>query len=111
MHLGLTVGTLCVATTNQPLLLTASLTIKRKRFFVQTCNPMCRSVCCSVWRGYCDKTADCIWMLFGVVIGFSRGMGVLDGGGDRRREEAVLRVNVGHPIVTNGTLGCSYSLP
>jgi len=28
-------------------------------------------------------------------------MSVLDGGGDRRRERAVLGVNVGHPITTN----------
>jgi len=32
-----------------------------------------------------------------------RGMDVLDGGVDRRREGAVLGVNVGHPIVINGT--------
>jgi len=30
-----------------------------------------------------------------------RGTGVLDGGGDRRREGTVLRVNLGRPIVTN----------
>jgi len=29
-------------------------------------------------------------------------MGDLDRGGDRRREEAVLVVNVGHPILTSG---------
>ena len=29
-------------------------------------------------------------------------MGVLHGGGDHRRERAVLGVNVGHPIVANG---------
>jgi len=33
-------------------------------------------------------------MLYGVVSGDSRGMGVLDWGGDRRREGAVLGVNV-----------------
>ena len=41
-------------------------------------------------------------MPFGVEWGRCPGMGVLDVGGDRRREEAVLTVNVGHPIVTNG---------
>jgi len=41
-------------------------------------------------------------MPFGVVSGVGRGMGVLDGGGDRRREGAVLGVNVGRPIVTSG---------
>jgi len=29
-------------------------------------------------------------------------MDVLDGDGDRRREESVLGVNLGHPIVTTG---------
>jgi len=37
-----------------------------------------------------------------VVSGIGRGMGVFDGGGDRRREGAVLGVNVGHPRVTTG---------
>jgi len=41
-------------------------------------------------------------MQFGMVNGVGREMGVLDGGGDRRREEAVLWVNLGRPIVTNG---------
>ena len=31
-----------------------------------------------------------------------RGMGVLDGGGDRRRERGSFGVNLGRPIVTNG---------
>ena len=37
-----------------------------------------RFVCRSVQRLYCDKTADWIWMPFGVVSGVGRGMGVLD---------------------------------
>jgi len=41
-------------------------------------------------------------MPFGVVSGVGREMGVLDGCGDRRREGAVLGVNVGRSIVTNG---------
>jgi len=40
-------------------------------------------------------------MPFGVVSGVGRGMGVLDGGGDRRRGRAPLGANVGRPIVTN----------
>ena len=32
----------------------------------------------------------------------SQGIGVLDGGGDRRREGAVLEVNLGHVTETNG---------
>jgi len=39
-------------------------------------------------------------MPFGVVSGVGRGMGVIDGGGYRRREGAVLGVNVGRRIVT-----------
>ena len=46
----------------------------------------CLSVCVSVRRVYCGKTADWIGMPFGVVSGVGRGMGVLDGSGDRRRE-------------------------
>jgi len=34
---------------------------------------------------YCGKTAEWIRMPFGVVSGVGREMGVLDGGGDRRR--------------------------
>ena len=45
-------------------------------------------------------------MLFGVMSGVSRGKGVLDGGGDHRREGAILGVNVEHPTV----VWCSYSL-
>jgi len=41
-------------------------------------------------------------MPFWVVSGVGRGMGVLDGGSDCQREGAVLEVNLGHPIVTNG---------
>ena len=37
-----------------------------------------------------------------MVRGVDRVMGVLDFGGDRRREGAVLGVNMGRPIVTNG---------
>jgi len=41
-------------------------------------------------------------MPFGVVSGVGQGMGVLDGGGDRRRlRGAELGVNSGRPIVTN----------
>jgi len=43
-------------------------------------------------------------MPFGMVSGVGRGMGILDGSGDRRRRGAVLGVNVGHPIATNGIL-------
>ena len=41
-----------------------------------------------------------------MVNGVSRGMGVLDGGSNLQREGAVLGVNLGCPIVTNGTLLC-----
>jgi len=38
-------------------------------------------------------------MPFGVVSGVGQGMGVLDGGGDRRRRRGSLGVNLGRPIV------------
>ena len=41
-------------------------------------------------------------MPFGVVSGVGRWMVVLNGGGYRRREGAVLVVHLGRPIVTNG---------
>jgi len=37
-------------------------------------------------------------MPFGVVSGVGRVMGVLDGSGDRRREEAVLGLSLGVPL-------------
>jgi len=43
------------------------------------------SVCLSVRKVYCGKTADWIWMPFRVVSRVGRVMGVIDGGGDRRR--------------------------
>jgi len=67
------------------------------------------SVCLSVRKVYCGKTADWIRMPFGVVSEFGRGMRVLDGGGDRRREWAVLGVNLGRPIVTNGAFATRSS--
>ena len=61
--------------------------IEHKRVLVQACRLSNLSVSLSfglsvrwVNRG---KTADCIWMLFGVVIRVGRGMSVLDGTGDR----------------------------
>jgi len=55
----------------------------------------------SVWKVYCGKTADWIWMPFGMVSRVGRGMGELDGGGDRRRGRGSFLggVKVGHPIV------------
>jgi len=69
---------------------------------VRACRLDHLSVGLSVRKVCCGKTADWIQMPFGVVNGVSRGMGVLDGGDDRRREGAVLRVSLGRPIVTNG---------
>ena len=51
---------------------------------------------------YCGKTAEWIWMPFGVMSGVGRGMGALDGGDDRLRERSVLGMNLGRIIVTNG---------
>jgi len=44
------------------------------------------SVCLSVQWANCGKTADWIWMPFGVMSGVSQWMSVLDGGGDCQRE-------------------------
>jgi len=41
-------------------------------------------------------------MLFGMVSVVGRGMGILDGGSDCRRERGSLGVNLGRPIVTKG---------
>jgi len=40
-------------------------------------------------------------MPFGMVSGVGRGMGLLDGDGGRRREVAVLGVNLWRPIASN----------
>jgi len=40
---------------------------------------VCRSVGRSVCKVYCGKTANWIWMSFGVVSGVGRRIGVLDG--------------------------------
>jgi len=60
--------------------------IERKRVLEQTCRLSHLSVRLSVcrWMSCCGKTADWIWMPFGVVSGVGRGMGVFDGSGDRR---------------------------
>jgi len=60
------------------------------------------SVPCLSTHRYYGKRADGIQMLFGVVSGVGFGMGVLDFGGDRRRESGSLGVNLRRPIVTNG---------
>jgi len=67
------------------------------------------SVGLSVRKVYCSKTADWIRIPFGMVSGVGRGMGVLDGGGDCRGERAVLGVNLGRPIVTNGAFATRSS--
>jgi len=62
-----------------------------------------RSVGLSVYSvGDCGKTTDEIWMPFRVVSGVGRGMSALNGDGVVEGQGAVLKVNVGHPIVTNG---------
>ena len=51
---------------------------------------VCVSVCVSVQRVYCGKTADWIRMPLRVVSGVGRWMGVLDGGGDRQKGSGIL---------------------
>jgi len=48
------------------------------------------SVPCMSAHWYCDKTADWIRMPFGMVSVVGLDMGVLDFGGDRRRERGSL---------------------
>ena len=57
----------------------------------------------SVRKVYFGKTADWIRILFGVVSGVGRGMGLLDWVVIVEGDGAVLEVNVGRPIVTMGT--------
>jgi len=63
-----------------------------------------RSVCVFVQIVYCGKMANWIWLPFGMVSGVGRGMGVLDGGGERRRGRDSFGVNLVCPIVINGDL-------
>ena len=51
-------------------------------------------MCLCVRKVCCGKTADWIRMSFEVVSGVGLGMGVLDGGGDRRRGRGRFGVNV-----------------
>jgi len=48
-------------------------------------------------------------MPFGMVSGVGRGIGVLDGDGDRRRGRGSFGGEFGRPIVTNGD--CDAALP
>jgi len=57
----------------------------------------------------CGKTADWIELPFGVVRGVGRGMGLLDGVVIVEEEGAVLEVNLGRPIVTNGAFATRSS--
>jgi len=60
---------------------------------------VCLSVCRSVRKVYCGKTAGWIRMPFGMVSGVGRGMGILDGwSGDRRKGSG----SFGGEFVTNG---------
>jgi len=67
-----------------------SISIASGALMLQTCRIAHLSVylcvCVCVRKVYWDKTADWIRMPSWVVRGVGRGMGVLDGGGDRRRE-------------------------
>jgi len=66
---------------------------------------VCRSVGLSVGpKVYCGKTADWIQMLFEMMSGVDWAMGVLDGGGDRRRGRGSFEDEFGafYSIVTTG---------
>jgi len=51
-----------------------------------------------VRKVYCGKTADWIWMTFGMVSGVGQGMGVLDGVAIIKRERAVFGWIWGVPL-------------
>ena len=51
---------------------------------------------------HCGKTADWIWMPFGIIGRAGPGMTQVLGFGNRPREGVLLRANLGHTIVTNG---------
>jgi len=63
-----------------------SISIASEALMLGACRLAHLSVGLSVRKVYCGKTADWIRMPFGMVSGVSQGMGVLDMGGDRRRE-------------------------
>jgi len=63
-----------------------AILIQRKRILVQVMSPIPsvgRSVCMSVCPVYYGKTADWIWMPFGVVSRLGPRMRQVNGGGDR----------------------------
>jgi len=59
-------------------------------------------VCVSVCPVHCDKTADRIWMRFGMVGQMGLRMKQIVGVWIGLREGIMLGANVGRPIVTNG---------
>jgi len=93
------------------MLIVSDALIKRKRSWNRAvAYPICWSVRLSVcpesvlwqntWLDNAWLDPDAVWDGGGV----GREIGVLDWGGDRRRGRCSLRVNLGHPIATNGML-------
>ena len=64
---------------------------------------LCVSVCVSVRKVYCGKTAERIRIPFAVVSGGGRGMGALDGVVIVEGKGS-FGVNLGRPVVTMGPL-------
>ena len=65
-----------------------SVSIEHRRYWnIPVAYSICWSlcVCLCVQKVYCGKTAEWVQMPFGVMSVVGRGVGVLDGGGDRRR--------------------------
>jgi len=78
------------------------LSSERKRLMLRNIRLDHLSVGLSDRKVYCGKTADWIRMPFGVVSGVSRGMGVLDAGGDRRRGRGSFGGEFGASHCNNG---------
>ena len=68
---------------NTNILLCHSLFIQREHKRSWSCRlthlSVCLSFCLSVWKVYCGKTTDWIWMPFGMMSGVGQWMGILDG--------------------------------
>jgi len=76
--------------------------LDRRSVRVSVSQSVGRLVCQSVQKVHCSKVAEWIQMSLGMVSGVGRGMGILDGGGDRRRGRGSFGREFRVPILTDG---------